>query len=187
MDRTDQQAIVSLFGKLAIVERRSPPRDREAEDYIREQIARQAGAPYYMAQTIVVQEQALNAAQARIEELEAEVVSIQSASGSPFSGMSSSRPSRWSGSVPAVGRSASDAEQQPFPEAQAQRPGTGFLAGAVQTAMGVGGGFLLGNMIADLFGDKTQAAHPQADNGRAEEADVDDVGHDNSGFDDFEI
>ncbi len=48
----------------------APPRDPEAEAYIREQIARQPGAPYYMAQTIVVQEQALNAAQARIEELQ---------------------------------------------------------------------------------------------------------------------
>ncbi|TIT23918.1 MAG: DUF2076 domain-containing protein [Mesorhizobium sp.] len=68
MDRNDQQAIGHLFEKLANVERQAPPRDAEAERFIQDQITRQPGAPYYMAQTIVVQEQALNAAQARIEE-----------------------------------------------------------------------------------------------------------------------
>ncbi|TIT48066.1 MAG: DUF2076 domain-containing protein, partial [Mesorhizobium sp.] len=70
MDRNDQQAIGNLFEKLANVERQTPPRDAEAERLINDQIARQPAAPYYMAQTIVVQEQALNAAQSRIEELE---------------------------------------------------------------------------------------------------------------------
>ncbi|RUU06668.1 DUF2076 domain-containing protein, partial [Mesorhizobium sp. M6A.T.Ca.TU.002.02.2.1] len=65
MNRNDQQAIGNLFEKLANVERQTPPRDAEAERFINDQIARQPGAPYYMAQTIVVQEQALNAAQSR--------------------------------------------------------------------------------------------------------------------------
>ena len=87
MDRNDQRAIESLFEKLANVERQSPPRDAEAEAFIREQIARQPGATYYMAQTIVVQEQALNAAQARIEELEQQPGSRQSSGGSLLSGI----------------------------------------------------------------------------------------------------
>ncbi len=106
MDRNDQQAIESLFEKLANVERQSPPRDAEAETYIREQVARQPGAPYYMAQTIVVQEQALNAAQARIEELEQQPASRQSsAGGSQFSGTFGDSPqsSRSMRSVPRVG------------------------------------------------------------------------------------
>jgi hypothetical protein len=70
MDRYDRQAIDSLFERLANVERQLSPRDADAESFIGEQIARQPHAPYYMAQTIVVQEQALNAAQARIEQLE---------------------------------------------------------------------------------------------------------------------
>ena len=71
MDRNDRQAIEDLFDKLATVERQSPPRDGESEAFIRDKIARQPGAPYYMAQTIVVQEQALAAAEARLAELEA--------------------------------------------------------------------------------------------------------------------
>ena len=72
MDRNDRQAIEDLFDKLSTVERRSPPRDAESEAFIRDKIARQPGAPYYMAQTIVVQEQALAAAEARLAELEAQ-------------------------------------------------------------------------------------------------------------------
>ncbi|RWP63106.1 DUF2076 family protein [Mesorhizobium sp.] len=49
MDRNDQQAIANLFEKLANVERQTPPRDAEAECFIYDQIARQPGAPYYMA------------------------------------------------------------------------------------------------------------------------------------------
>ncbi|MFJ1294290.1 DUF2076 domain-containing protein, partial [Paracoccus yeei] len=70
MGQNDRHAIETLFGKLSQVERQAPPRDAEAERFIGDQIARQPGAPYFMAQTIVVQEQALNAAQARIEQLE---------------------------------------------------------------------------------------------------------------------
>jgi hypothetical protein len=158
MDRNDQQAIGYLFEKLANVERQSPPRDADAEAFIRDQIGRQPGAPYYMAQTIVVQEQALEAAQARIEELEARS-SSQPSSGGLFGGMfGGGQPTR-SGSVPRVGRSA--ASQQPFP--QGQRGGGGFLAGAAQTAMGVAGGVLLANAIGGMFGaDEAEAAETDA-------------------------
>lgn len=71
MDTNDRQAINGLFEKLAQVEREAPDRDAEAERFIAEAIQRQPGARYYMAQTVIVQEHALNAAQARIEQLEA--------------------------------------------------------------------------------------------------------------------
>ncbi|WP_371412665.1 DUF2076 domain-containing protein [Neorhizobium sp. T25_13] len=82
MDRNDQQAIDGLFSKLAHVERQAGHRDAESERFIQERISQQPGAPYYMAQTIVVQEQALEAAQRRIEELEAQ--ETQSSRGGGF-------------------------------------------------------------------------------------------------------
>lgn len=85
MDRNDQQAIATLFEKLGNVERQTPPRDAEAERFINDQIARQPGAPYYMAQTIIVQEQVLNAAQSRIEDLEQQAQ--QSAGGGLLGGL----------------------------------------------------------------------------------------------------
>src|SRR5688500_16027108 len=138
MDGQDRQAIERLFEKLANVERQSPPRDAVAEDFISEQLARQPHAPYYMAQTIVVQEQALSAAQARIEELEREVGAKRS--GGLVSSILGNRsePSHSPGSVPRVGRSA----PAPFQETLLSRGGGGFLAGAAQTAMGVAGGVL---------------------------------------------
>jgi hypothetical protein len=75
MDHQDRQAIEGLFAKLGEVERQSGARDAEAEAFIRSRIAAQPAAPYFMAQTIVVQEQALNAAQARIAELEHQLAS----------------------------------------------------------------------------------------------------------------
>jgi uncharacterized protein len=75
MDHQDRQAIEGLFAKLGEVERQSGARDAEAEAFIRSRITAQPGAPYFMAQTIVVQEQALNGAQARIAQLEQQLVS----------------------------------------------------------------------------------------------------------------
>lgn len=172
MDRNDQQAIEALFGKLASVEQQAAPRDAEAESFIRDQISRQPGAPYYMAQTIVVQEQALNAAQARIEELEQQPA--QGSGGGLFSGLfgNGNQPRR-SGAVPSVGRSAAAAAGRPD---IAPRQGGGFLAGAAQTAMGVAGGLLLGNAIGGLLGgNEAQAAETQ-------EPPADDAAEDDGGF-----
>ena len=187
MDRQDRQAIDGLFEKLAKVEGQSPSRDPEAKAFIDEQIARQPHAPYYMAQTIVVQEQALHAAQARIEELERQVGSVQNGGLASNISNVSRQPT---GSVPRAGRT------QPTPfEPLSPRAGGGFLAGAAQTAMGVAGGILLGNMIAGIFGSdqaqahQAQSAEPQADAAKdeAEDVSLDDTGLEEGGFGDFEI
>lgn len=184
MDKSDQQAIEALFGRLADVERQSPPRDGDAEAYIGEQLRRQPGAAYFMAQTIIVQEQALNAAQARIAELER---------ASPGTQADSRAEARPSGLVPRVSRAPS--EHVPAPPVQAmaaQRQGGGFLAGAAQTAMGVAGGLMLGSMLTSMFGGSAaQAATPPADaapapeSAQAEPASFEDS--DVGGFGDFEI
>lgn len=202
MDQNDRHAIESLFGKLSDVERQAGPRDSEAEGFIRERIAAQPGAPYFMAQTIVVQEQALNSAQRRIEELEYELANRpqQAASGggllsSLFGG--SARPAPQAaprrpappagigGPASAPAPSGPWGQQSAFGQ-QAGRPaGGGFLAGAAQTAMGVAGGVLLGNAIAGMFaGDTANAAQQPAtaEPAAAEEADAGDDGMDDMEF-----
>lgn len=192
MDRNDQQAIEQLFGKLAAVEQQSPPRDGDAESFIRQQIAAQPGAPYYMAQTIVVQEQALQAAQARIEELEAQAADAPRPAGGLFGSLfgGGAAPARRAsvpriGSRGAAGYGASAAPQAPHggQAAGMQQPqrGGGFLAGAAQTAMGVAGGMLLANAIGGMLGGsgEAQAAEPEPEM----DAPMDDGG----GFDDFEF
>lgn len=170
MDHNDKQAIDGLFGKLAQVEQQAAPRDAEAESFIADRIARQPGAPYFMAQTIVVQEQALNAAQARIEELEQQAQQTQQGGGFL---------SRMFGGAPAApvtrrqttqgygnqGYGGGQAQGGPFQSGGRQMPGAGggFLAGAAQTAMGVAGGVLLGNAVMGMFGNEAEAAPPPAE------------------------
>jgi uncharacterized protein len=194
MDRNDRQAIEALFDRLATVERQSTPRDGEAEALIRDKIAGQPGAPYYMAQTIVVQEQALAAAEARLAGLEAQVAQTSRANGGSFDSLFGDRRQAASstGSVPQVPNTNPRQGRQPG--------GEGFLAGAAQTALGVTGGVLLGNAIAGMLGGheakakepaEAKAAEPAADarteepqeEPQTEEADFEDGGTDLGDFD----
>ena len=164
----DRRAIEGLFFRLREVERRSPPRDREAEALIRDEISRQPAAPYYMAQTILVQEHALEIAERRIRELEEDL----------------ERAGR------GYGRGVEQIEQ-PGPwdrAAQRERRDGGFLAGAAQTALGVTGVILIGNAIASLFGAGAAVAGQHQDSvGTEQDQDAEPGGgnEDGSDFGDF--
>lgn len=165
LNNDDRRAIEGLFSRLKDVERKSEPRDPEAEALIRQEIARQPGAPYYMAQTILVQEQALEAAQQKIAGLEA------------------------SANRRDVGRYGRDRDDERGPwERQNRVGGGGFLAGAMQTALGVTGGVLLGSAIAGMFGaGSANAAEPapaEPDAGNDTDLGNDDLGGDAGDFGD---
>ena len=71
MDQNERRIIDDLFERLRKAEEQAGPRDPDAEALIGRHAAAQPAAPYYMAQAIVVQQEALARAQARIQELEA--------------------------------------------------------------------------------------------------------------------
>lgn len=194
MDQRDRAAIEDLFRKIATVEQQTGPRDREAETFIRAQIAARPAAPYLMAQTIIVQEQALYAAQQRIEELEAEAAG---ASGGGLLGglFGAGRPARQERPDYRADRGRAASGPWSGSPGMMRAGGGGFLAGAAQTAMGVAGGVVLGNMIADWmspdaasagdFADSTGGdeggffgAGDQADTQLADAGDAGDVGGD---------
>ena len=165
MNTQERQIIDGLFDRLRQVERQSAPREPLAEAHIRSRIEAQPGAPYYMAQVVVVQEQALQAAQARIEELERALASRPSGGGflsTLFGGQPQSapppppRPGAFTGgrgaAMPAAPPAAGPWGGGPGMAGAAQAGRGGFLAGAAQTAMGVVGGMLLGNMLMSAFG-----------------------------------
>ena len=168
MDQQDRQAIDGLFNRLGSTERQAGPQDAEAEALIRNRVGAQPNAPYYMAQTIVMQDYALRQAEARIAELEDAASRPSSGGGilSGFFGGGRNESPRRPGMVPNTGRAAADVEptyrQPPFPQQQQAARGGGFLAGAAQTAMGVAGGVLLGNAIGSIFsgGGEAKAAEP---------------------------
>ena len=178
MDQNDRHAIETLFGKLSQVERQAPPRDAEAERFIGDQIARQPGAPYFMAQTIVVQEQALNAAQARIEQLEQQA---QQGGGFPSRMFGGGAPAAQARPQPAPAYGG--AQGGPFQSGGRPMPGQGggFLAGAAQTAMGVAGGVLLGNAVMGMFGGEANAAEPAPAEDEEEPQEEEDAGFDDGG------
>lgn len=176
MDRNEQQLIDDLFRNLSEAERASGPRDGGAERFISQLMSRQPGAAYYMVQSLILQEQALNAAQQRIEELERGGYS-QSSGGSFLGGAAAG--GSMGGSVPSTGgfrypgAGAPDgnyqAQQQPgryqapapAPAPEQERGGGigGFLSGAAQTVAGLAGGFLLGNMITGMLGGNNHGSH----------------------------
>lgn len=194
MDITERQVIDELFTKLRQVESKAGPRDPQAEAHIRNQVGRLPAAPYYMAQTILVQEQALAAAQARIEELEHELKD-RPAGGGFLTGLFGG------GGTPATGR-RSEPAIDPRLAAYAQRGqrgrgagpwgggGGGFLAGAMQTAVGVAGGMMLANALGGLLApDEAAAAEPDPTDSSASAEDLPDdadIGGDEGDFGSFD-
>ena len=193
MQAEERDLINGLYERLRPFD--AQPRDPEAERLIANLVVRQPSAAYLLTQTVLVQEQALKAAQARIAELESK------ASGG--SGFLSSAPSigPW-GAKPATSPVAQPAPMQTSPGfGQAQGQGGGFLRSAMTTAAGVAGGALLFEGIRGMFGhNQAQAASPllppdglaparseqfnsadlAQDDGAADDYDLTD---DNSGFD----
>lgn len=132
MDPQDRRAIEQLFDRLAEVEQTAAPRDPEAEALIRDLVQRRPQAAYYMAQTVIMQQKALEEAERRLGASDAD-------EGPRTSG-------RRGFTVPAMPRAAA------APEPRMAQGGGGFLAGAAQTAVGVAGGVMLGSMLGNMLG-----------------------------------
>lgn len=154
MQSTERRLIQELFDRLAAVEHQR--RDPEAERLIAGEMHRVPHAPYAMAQTIIAQNQALEAAARRIEELEG---------GAEFEdGDEEVAPGAMG--APSLGRRGS----VPGSGARLQ-PGGGFLANAGQIALGVAGGMLIGEAAKSLLGGGSEAqAATGADSAGAAEA-----------------
>jgi len=186
MNAQDQTAIEGLFERLKQAESQSGPRDPEAERMIGAMVQQQPAAPYLMAQAVIVQEHALQQLQSRVETLEKELASRPQAGGGGFlgglfgAGAAAQPPATAPAPAAAAGRPVrsggwgSQTGQQPQAAAMQGGQGGGFLAGAMQTAVGVAGGVLLGNAIGGLFSDHAEAA--PADAAPADAGALDDPG-----------
>lgn len=187
MNTQERQIIDHLFDKLREAEWQASPRDPVAEAHIRSRVQAQPGAPYLMAQTIVMQEQALEAAQARITGLEDEPARRPAGGGgflsNLFGGAGQPRPSHVPQHGPDAMRGTVPAQPGFGPAygapGMAAQPGRGgFLAGAAQTAMGVAGGVLLGSMIGSALGGGGEANAAEAPASQPEPEPATDFGGD---------
>ena len=166
MQQQERDLIADLFGRLQQFE--NQPRDPEAERLIANYVGRQPASAYLLTQTVIVQEEALKQANARIAELESK------ASGTSFLG-SAPKIGPW-GAAPSAPQAPAPAPRSPWqaapaapqapsayaPQAPVGAPGAGggssFLRTALTTAAGVAGGALLFQGISSMFGHSTGQA-----------------------------
>ena len=136
MTPQEQQLIESLFQRLTQSAPQSGPRDPQAEALIEQRVQSLPGAAYYMTQTLLVQERALQQAEARL----------------------AGQPQQSSFLPPDTGPYAA-APSYAGPAGYQQQGGGGvgsFLAGAGKIALGVVGGVLVADaamgLAHDVFG-----------------------------------
>ena len=162
MTPEERQRVDELFDRLAQLE--SASRDTQAERAIAEGLARAPHAVYALVQTVLVQDEALKRADARIRELSGEDAEPRSGGGflDSMRNVLTGQPAH--GSVPSVRASASEPDTRwnrggalaaaSPPDAPAPAPGFGgsFLGTAAASAAGMIGGALLLNSISSMFG-----------------------------------
>jgi hypothetical protein len=158
------------------------PKDPEADTLIRQAMVEQPDAPYYLVQTVLIQDLSLHQAQNRIADLEKQLSDAQTAPkpATSFLGglFGTSQPaSPAPGSVPSAGPWARTPQVAPPPQQGYAQPqqgyapaggamgggmmgggmmggmgGGGFLRSAAATAAGIAGGALLFEGISSMFG-----------------------------------
>lgn len=175
MNNEEQALIDGLFARLKQAEADTGPRDVQAQERIKEHVAAQPAAPYYMAQAILVQEAAIKRLDETNRQLKAELEQAKARSGAPaqqgggfLSSLFGGGQRETSPAAPAPAAAAGGwrepsrpASGQPMPPPQYQSPGYaappaaaaggGFMRGALQTAAGVAGGVMLAEGISSLF------------------------------------
>src|SRR5690606_26264845 len=70
MNDQDRRAIESVFRRIREVEQQGVPRDSDAERLIQQEMQKNPAYAYYLAQTVLIQQDALGKAQERIQALE---------------------------------------------------------------------------------------------------------------------
>ena len=196
MTPQERQLVDDLFDRLAQLE--TAPRDPAAERAIADGLARSPNAIYPLVQTVLIQDEALKRADARIRELSGEGAG-ESSSGGFLDNMREVLTGRAATtSVPRVRPNASTAPDPRWnsggaaaaaPSPSPGAPGGSFLGTAAASAAGVIGGALLLNAISSMFdhhGASALAPLPQGNSpwdndgsggSLAREAGIDDIGN----------
>lgn len=185
MTPDERQLITGLFDRmrgLGPVEK-----DRDAEVLINQTVQQAPDAPYMLVQSVLAQEHALQLADRRVRELEAQVERLEAQAGEARSAPSSgsflggffggSKPEAPAqpmarGSVPVTGRPMSSLGSPPMsapgplprgqPDGAQPWGGGGFLRSALATAAGVTGGMLLADSIRGMLGASPAKAAPES-------------------------
>src|SRR5215472_12401211 len=158
MTPQESELVDELFNLLVQLE--TAQRDPEAERLIADGLRRAPHAVYALVQTVLLQDEALKRANARIEELQVQTSAAAEPEQRPASFLDSMREALGGraphGSVPSVRAAGPNQSQgqQPQPGYPRQMPlsGGSFLGTAASAAAGVIGGSLLLDGIRSMFG-----------------------------------
>jgi hypothetical protein len=200
MNADERQLITQLFERMRNYG--GPEKDREADALINQLVRANPDAVYMLVQSVLVQEQALEATNARVQELEEQLRSLEESdksrgarSGGFLSGYWGSRSApEPRSSVPQVGsratptayggrdegRAAPWSQGAPAPQAPAAQPAAsgGFMRSALATAAGVAGGVLVADSIRNMLGGGAHAGSRHDSDSYEEETYVDDRDND---------
>jgi len=177
MEPQEKKLIENLFNRLADSETNDLNRDIPADNLITKLLNKQPHASYYMAQTILVQETAINKLNEHIHELENKIslmkkLEQKQGTSSFLSNLFGSKSSEkifkqtndnWATSpslkdsnqsIPNNMRAASHNSPMHANNSAQSGNGNSFLSGALQTATGVAGGMVMANMLTHLFDQK---------------------------------
>ncbi|QCI19758.1 MAG: DUF2076 domain-containing protein [Buchnera aphidicola (Brevicoryne brassicae)] len=167
MKDEEKNLIENLFHRLKNTELNSFERDNSADELIQKLVKKQPSSSYYMAQTILIQETAIKKMSVKIEELKKRIKSLKEESNTKPSFLSnffkknatsqtlSHDNNLWKNndnhlqshySNPMM----SSPSAQSIPTVSGSRNNS-FLSNALQTATGVAGGMILGNMLMNVF------------------------------------
>jgi hypothetical protein len=173
MTPEERNLVTELFDRLATLE--DAQRDPEAERLIRDGLRQAPNAPYALVQTVLVQDEALKRADARIRELESASAAEAAPRDTSFLGgvresffgkrgsVPSVRPAEAAPMSPAWQTGTQASEPMPAgPSGAPMASGGSFLGTAAATAAGMIGGSLLLGGIRSMMGHQ-QGAHAAVD------------------------
>jgi hypothetical protein len=165
MEDQEKQLIEGLFHRLKNTELHSNDRDEQADELIQKLVKKQPFSSYYMTQTILIQETAIKKMSIQIEELKKRIEELKNHNStkktsflSNFFKSNSSAENKslddnvWKNDMRRQSHhinpniSSPVAQQTPIITRHSS-----FLSNALQTATGVAGGMILGNMLMNVF------------------------------------
>lgn len=167
MKETEKKLIIDLFKKIKNVELQTPNKDIEAEKLINFLLNNQNNAVYYMVQTILVQEIIIQELNDKIKKIENQTNNSISQSSSFLSDhlknkildMPIQNNSLYNNKYDTYKKFESNILDTNYLNNKNNYSGSNtsgggissFLGNALQTAVGVAGGMVAGNMITDFF------------------------------------
>lgn len=159
MEDKEKKLIKNLFSRLKDIELKNVKIDQEVNILIKDIIKKQCNAPYYMTQTILIQESAIQSLYNKINKLKKIIkdnkkeINFKNKSNGFLSGLFNNKKKIQKDDLNTKDYLNKDIENNNLNKCvySSNNGNGGFLKNALQTAIGVAGGVVSANMLMNLF------------------------------------